>query len=44
MKTSSSNGELDWSIKFDQIYYGNKKVQQIKPMLLRIEFGLITGY
>ena len=44
MKTSSSNGELDWSIKFDQIYYGNKKMEQIKPMLLRIEFGLITGY
>ena len=43
-KTSSTNGELDWSIKFDQIYFGNKKMQQIKPMILRIEFGLITGY
>ena len=44
MKTSSTNGELDWSIKFDQIYLGNKKMQQIKPMILRVGFGLITGY
>ena len=44
MKTSSSNGDLDWSIQFDQIHYGNIKMTQIKSMLLRIEFGLITGY
>ena len=44
MKTSSSNGDLDWSIKFDQVFYGEKKLEHIKPMLLRIEFGLITGY
>ena len=44
MKTSSSNGDIDWSIKFDQVYYGEKKMKQIKPMILRIEFGMITGY
>ena len=44
MKTSSSNGDIDWSIKFDQVFYGEKKMKQIKPMILRIEFGLISGY
>ena len=44
MKISVSNGDLDWSIKFDQIHYGNKKMEHIKPMILRNEFGLITGY
>ena len=39
MKTSSSNGELDWSIKFDQIYYGEKKMQLIKPMILITYFN-----
>ena len=36
MKTSSSNGDLDWSIKFDQVFYGEKKLEHIKPMLLNI--------
>ena len=44
MKTSALNRDLDWSIHFDQIYYGNIKMNQIKSMLLRIEFGLISGY
>ena len=44
MKTSLSNRDLDWSIQFDQIHYGNIKMKQIKSMLLRIEFGLISGY
>lgn len=44
IKTSTSRGDLDWSIKFDQIHYGNIKMNQTKPMILRIEFGLITGY
>ena len=44
MKTSSSNGDLDWSVKFDQIYYGEKKMAHVKPMVLRIEFGIVTGY
>ena len=44
MKTTSSNGDIDWSIKFDQVFYGEKKMKQIKPMILRIEFGLISGY
>ena len=39
MKTSSSNGELDWSIKFDQNYYGEKKMQLIKPMILITYFN-----
>ena len=39
MKTSSSNGELDWSIKFDHIYYGEKKMQLIKPMILITYFN-----
>ena len=44
MKTSTISGDLDWSIKFDQIHYSQKKLNHIKPMRLRIEFGLITGY
>ena len=36
MKTSLSNRDLDWSIQFDQIHYGNIKMKEIKSMLLNI--------
>ena len=45
VKTSISSKEyLDWSIKFDNIYYGNTELSNEYSILLRIEFGLITGY
>lgn len=45
IKTSISTKEyLDWSISFDNIYYGNTELNSERPMLFRIEFGLITGY
>ena len=46
VKTSLSNNDLEWAIEFGQVFYGDKKMQVIpdKPMLLRIEFGLILGY
>ena len=45
IKTSISTKEyLDWSIDFDNVYYGNIELSNEKPMLLRIEFSLITGY
>ncbi len=45
LKTTSPNDEyLDWSIFFDKIYYGNMELVNEKPIILRIEFGLIIGY
>jgi hypothetical protein len=46
IKTLTPNNDLEWSIEFNNVFYGDKKMQ-VKPakaMLLRIEFGLITGY
>lgn len=46
VKTSLSNKDLEWAVELGNVYYGNKKLIVIpdKPMLLRIEFGLILGY
>lgn len=46
VRTSLSNHDLEWAVEFWHVYYGNKKMIVIpdKPMLLRIEFGLILGY
>ena len=46
IKTSQSNNDLEWAIEFRQVFYGKRKMQVMpdKPMLLRIEFGLILGY
>lgn len=35
---------LDWSLKFDKIYLGEDELYNDYSILLRIEFGLITGY
>lgn len=39
----SSNKYLDWSILFDSISYGETKMIE-RPIIFRIEFGLIIGY
>ena len=46
VRTSLSNNDLEWAVELGNVYYGNKKMVVIpdKPMLLRIEFGLILGY
>ena len=41
--TRLSEDYIDWSLKFDKIYYGEKEFNG-KSFLLRIEFGLIRGY
>ena len=35
--------KLDWSLTFDEIYYGEEKLDNKGTVLLRIEFGLING-
>lgn len=42
--TISSFDYLDWSVAFDNIYYGKNELANEKPLLLRIEYGLINGY
>ena len=46
IKTSLSHNDIEWCIDFDQVHYGEKKmeVKPSQPMILRIEFGLIIGY
>ena len=46
MYVKFNHNDLEWCIKFDQVYYGDRKmlVEQEKPFILRIEFGLILGY
>ena len=43
-KTINDNkNELDWYLKFDNIYFGNEKLSTEKNILLRIEYGVING-
>ena len=42
--TISSFDYLDWSVAFDNVYYGKNELANEKPLLLRIEYGLINGY
>ena len=43
IKTSIIDQDLDWSLTFDKIYYGDEELDNEKPILLRIEYGLING-
>lgn len=38
-----AHNEIDWSISFDKIYYGEENMYNEKSVMLRIEFGLIIG-
>ena len=38
-----THNEIDWSISFDKIYYGEENMYNEKSVMLRIEFGLIIG-
>ena len=35
--------EKDWSLSFNNIYFGNEEMASDKSMLLRVEYGLING-
>lgn len=41
--TTIFGSDIDWWILFDKVYYGDEKTNSEKPILLRIEFGLIIG-
>jgi hypothetical protein len=40
---NDNNKEMDWYLKFDNIYFGNEKLSTNKNILLRIEYGVING-
>ena len=35
--------EKDWSLMFDNVFYGNEKLINDKKMIMRVEYGLIDG-
>ena len=43
-KTSLVQNDLDWSLIFDNVYFGENELENEKGVLFRIEFGLIIGY
>ena len=40
-KISVFNDDLDWSLSFDHIYYGEETIPNDRPLLFRIEIGYI---
>ena len=46
INTELDHKDVEWCIKFDQVFYGDRKmlVKPSEPLILRIEFGLILGY
>ena len=41
--TSLIGEDLDWSLSFDKIYFGEEELGNNNPILFRIEFGFIMG-
>ena len=43
ISTSLIGNDLDWSLSFDNIYFGEEVLGNNNPILFRIEFGFIMG-